>query len=97
MGRGRTTTGTVIACLLRLWIDHDRPIGMPASKNNHENAADADYSSGEKTIDHNGHLNSDAWKPRTLTELQSRFDINDILLFERLQDYLTTELSVDRF
>jgi hypothetical protein len=70
---------------------------MPASKNNHENAADADYSSGEKTIDHNGHLNSDAWKPRTLTELQSRFDINDILLFERLQDYLTTELSVGRF
>lgn len=84
MGRGRTTTGTVIACLLRLRIDHGRPIGMPAIENNHEDITDADYSSGEETIDHNGHLNSDAWKSHTLIELHSRFDINDILLLRKI-------------
>lgn len=84
IGRGRTTTGTVIACLLRLRIDHGRPIGMPAIENNHEDITDADYSSGEETIDHNGHLNSDAWKSHTLIELHSRFDINDILLLRKI-------------
>lgn len=84
MGRGRTTTGTVIACLLRLRINHGRPIGMPAIQNNHEDTTDADYSSGEETIDHNGHLNSESWKPHTLTELHPRFDINDILLLRKI-------------
>lgn len=84
MGRGRTTTGTVIACLLRLRINHGRPIGMPAIQNNHEDTTDADYSSGEETIDHNGHLNSESWKPHTLTELHPKFDINDILLLRKI-------------
>lgn len=84
MGRGRTTTGTVIACLLRLRINHGRPIGMPAIQNNHEDTIDADYSSGEETMDHNGHLNSESWKPHTLTELHPRFDINDILLLRKI-------------
>uniref|UniRef100_A0ACD5X255 Uncharacterized protein n=1 Tax=Avena sativa TaxID=4498 RepID=A0ACD5X255_AVESA len=84
MGRGRTTTGTVIACLLRLRIDHGRPIGMPAIRNNHEDTTDADYWSGEETIDHNGHLNSDSWIPHTLADLHSRFDINDILLLRKI-------------
>ncbi|VAI05746.1 unnamed protein product [Triticum turgidum subsp. durum] len=84
MGRGRTTTGTVIACLLRLRINHGRPIGMPAIQNNHEDTTDADYSSGEETMDHNGHLNSESWKPHTLTELHPRFDINDILLLRKI-------------
>ena len=84
MGRGRTTTGTVIACLLRLRINNGRPIGMPAIQNNHEDTTDADYSSGEETMDHNGHLNSESWKPHTLTELHPRFDINDILLLRKI-------------
>uniref|UniRef100_A0ACD5WWN1 Uncharacterized protein n=1 Tax=Avena sativa TaxID=4498 RepID=A0ACD5WWN1_AVESA len=84
MGRGRTTTGTVIACLLRLRVDYGRPIGMPAIRNNHEDTTDADYSSGEETIDHNGHLSSDSWKPHTLADLHSRFDINDILLLRKI-------------
>ena len=29
MGRGRTTTGTVIACLVKLRIDYGRPLRFP--------------------------------------------------------------------
>ncbi|KQK14315.1 paladin [Brachypodium distachyon] len=84
MGRGRTTTGTVIACLLRLRIDHGRSIRMPTIQDNHEDTNGADYSSGEETIDHNGHLNSESWELQTLTDVHPRFDINDILLLRKI-------------
>src|SRR6266498_241010 len=83
MGRGRTTTGTVIACLLKLRIDHGRPIRIPACQNNHEDANDAGYSRGVETTNH-GHLNSESWKSRTLTKLHSGFGINDILLLRKI-------------
>lgn len=82
MGRGRTTTGTVIACLLKLRIDHGRPIRIPVCQYGHED--DAIYSTGGDTADHNGHLNSESWKPRTLTKLNSGFGINDILLLRKI-------------
>lgn len=84
MGRGRTTTGTVIACLLKLRIDHGRPIRIPSCQNNHEDANDAVYSTGEDTANYNGHLSSESWKPRTLTKLNSGFGIKDILLLRKI-------------
>ncbi|KAK3150056.1 hypothetical protein QOZ80_3AG0227260 [Eleusine coracana subsp. coracana] len=84
MGRGRTTTGTVIACLLKLRIDHGRPIRIPACQNSQEDDNDDGYSSGAETMDHNGHLNSESWKPRTLTKLPSGLGINDILLLRKI-------------
>ncbi|CAN6317707.1 unnamed protein product [Urochloa humidicola] len=84
MGRGRTTTGTVIACLLKLRIDHGRPIRIPSCQNNHEDANDAVYSTGEDTADYNGHLSSESWKTRTLTKLNSGFGIKDILLLRKI-------------
>ncbi|TVU46304.1 hypothetical protein EJB05_05830 [Eragrostis curvula] len=84
MGRGRTTTGTVIACLLKLRIDHGRPIRIPACQNSQEDDDDAGYSSEVETTDHNGDLNSESWKPRTLTKLLSGLGINDILLLRKI-------------
>ncbi|XP_028800975.1 paladin isoform X3 [Neltuma alba] len=46
MGRGRTTTGTVIACLVKLRIDHGKPIKI-LDDVTHE--VDGDSSSGEET------------------------------------------------
>ncbi|KAJ6956755.1 paladin isoform X2 [Populus alba x Populus x berolinensis] len=48
MGRGRTTTGTVIACLLKLRIDYGRPIRVLADDMNHEEV-ESGSSSGEET------------------------------------------------
>ncbi|KAF0922499.1 hypothetical protein E2562_037404 [Oryza meyeriana var. granulata] len=84
MGRGRTTTGTVIACLLRLRIDHGRPIRLPACEYNHEDSNELGYSSGEETTDHNGHLNSSPPRPHTVTEQHPRFGIDDILVLRKI-------------
>lgn len=84
MGRGRTTTGTVIACLLKLRIDHGRPIRIAACQNSQEDDNDNGYSSGAETTDQNGHLNSESWKLRTLTKLPSGLGINDILLLRKI-------------
>ncbi|KAG8062672.1 hypothetical protein GUJ93_ZPchr0003g17250 [Zizania palustris] len=83
MGRGRTTTGTVIACLLRLRIDHGRPIRLPTYENNHEDPDELGYSSGEETTDHNGHLNLSSPRPHTVTE-HPRFGIDDILVLRKI-------------
>ncbi|XP_062110950.1 T-complex protein 1 subunit theta-like [Humulus lupulus] len=48
MGRGRTTTGTVIACLLKLRIDHGRPIKILLDTMTHEEV-DGGTSGGEET------------------------------------------------
>ncbi|KAL9435401.1 hypothetical protein AB3S75_021637 [Citrus x aurantiifolia] len=47
MGRGRTTTGTVIACLLKLRIDYGRPIRVLHEDVTHEEL-DSGSSSGEE-------------------------------------------------
>ncbi|XP_047324882.1 paladin-like [Impatiens glandulifera] len=75
MGRGRTTTGTVIACLLKLRIDHGRPIKIHfESKTGDEEIVEGDdMSSGDETAtnglkDNNNHA----------------FGIDDILLLWKI-------------
>ncbi|MQL95031.1 hypothetical protein Taro_027696 [Colocasia esculenta] len=52
MGRGRTTTGTVIACLLKLRIDHGRPIRI-WSQGEFQEKLDPGSSSGEEALGDN--------------------------------------------
>lgn len=82
MGIGRTTTGTVIACLLKLRMDYGRPIKILLNKKTHEEV-DGGTSSGEDTE------SNTAVSPSTCTEVkqknQSRvFGINDILLLWKI-------------
>ncbi|KAK1280944.1 hypothetical protein QJS04_geneDACA004769 [Acorus gramineus] len=82
MGRGRTTTGTVIACLLKLRIDHGSPIKILLDYGVHDEA-EAGSSSGEEAGG-----DSD---PVTVTtkagngrEPQRAFEIKDILLLRKI-------------
>ncbi|KAI4349837.1 hypothetical protein L6164_010386 [Bauhinia variegata] len=69
MGRGRTTTGTVIACLLKLRIDYGRPIKILDDGFTHEEGINASSSGDETKTD----------------EKQNRvFGINDILLLWKI-------------
>lgn len=54
MGRGRTTTGTVIACLLKLRIEYGRPIRLLHDNMSHEDM-DGNTSSGEETTKEESH------------------------------------------
>ncbi|OAY63817.1 Paladin [Ananas comosus] len=83
MGRGRTTTGTVTACLLRLRLDYGRPIRMHLDNSCHEEM-DISSSSGEEAIGDNGLLDSDASKSENVKELHRSFGINDILLLRKI-------------
>lgn len=75
MGRGRTTTGTVIACLLKLRIDDGRPIRVLADIMNHEEI-DSGSSSGEET---GGCIASPTSRVGAGTEYEHHaFDIDDI-------------------
>lgn len=47
MGRGRTTTGTVIACLVKLRIDYGRPLRFP-SAHTATSEMDSGFTSGEE-------------------------------------------------
>ncbi|EXB44485.1 hypothetical protein L484_013904 [Morus notabilis] len=81
MGRGRTTTGTVIACLLKLRIDYGRPIKILLDSMTHEDA-DGGSSSGEET---GGPVAaSDVAKVRIEKEQGQSFGINDILLLWKI-------------
>lgn len=82
MGIGRTTTGTVIACLLKLRMDYGRPIKILLNKKTHEEV-DGGTSSDEDTE------TNAALSPSTYAEVkqknQSRvFGINDILLLWKI-------------
>lgn len=82
MGIGRTTTGTVIACLLKLRMDYGRPIKILLNKKTHEEV-DVGTSSGEDSE------SNAAVSPSTLPKIkqknQSRaFGINDILLLWKI-------------
>lgn len=82
MGRGRTTTGTVIACLLKLRIDHGRPIRALVDDVTHEEL-DSGSSSGEEGG--NGVMStSDVTDATTETEQGRAFGINDILLLWKI-------------
>ncbi|KAL5539852.1 hypothetical protein UlMin_045473 [Ulmus minor] len=83
MGRGRTTTGTVIACLVKLRIDYGRPIKILLDSMTHEEA-DGGSSSGEETGGCVAALTSDVTKVVIEKEHGRTFGINDILLLWKI-------------
>lgn len=83
MGRGRTTTGTVIACLLKLRIDYGRPIRILADDVTREEV-DSGSSSGEETGDNAASSPSSITRVRTGTEQSRAFGIDDILLLWKI-------------
>ncbi|MBA0589787.1 hypothetical protein Gorai_018517, partial [Gossypium raimondii] len=83
MGRGRTTTGTVIACLVKLRIDNGRPIKVLLDEMNHEHP-DGSTSSGEEIRSDATRLTSSTVKVRTKNEHGRAFGINDILLLWKI-------------
>lgn len=83
MGRGRTTTGTVIACLVKLRIDYGRPIKILGDDVTHEES-DGGSSSGDEAGSYVTPLTSNTLQ-RKIDEKQNRvFGINDILLLWKI-------------
>ncbi|KAJ4847728.1 hypothetical protein Tsubulata_006902 [Turnera subulata] len=83
MGRGRTTTGTVIACLLKLRIDYGRPIRVLSDDLTHEDV-DSGSSSGEENGENTAAPTSDIARIRFGTEQGRTFGIDDILLLWKI-------------
>ncbi|KAJ6803183.1 paladin [Iris pallida] len=83
MGRGRTTAGTVIACLLKLRIAHGRPIRIQLDDGYNE-VLDNCSSSGEEAIGDSDPSISDDIKPGKEKEPHHIFGINDILLLRKI-------------
>uniref|UniRef100_A0A6N2NAG9 Tyrosine specific protein phosphatases domain-containing protein n=1 Tax=Salix viminalis TaxID=40686 RepID=A0A6N2NAG9_SALVM len=83
MGRGRTTTGTVIACLLKLRIDYGRPIRVIADDITHEEV-ESGSSSGEETGGDPAASTSDIASVKTDMEEVRAFGIDDILLLRKI-------------
>uniref|UniRef100_A0A5B7CA18 Paladin n=1 Tax=Davidia involucrata TaxID=16924 RepID=A0A5B7CA18_DAVIN len=83
MGRGRTTTGTVIACLLKLRIDYGRPIRILFDDMSHEEV-DGGTSSGDETGGHCTPSATSIVKGRPGKEPGRPFGINDILLLWKI-------------
>ena len=83
MGRGRTTTGTVIACLVKLRINYGRPIEVLLDEMNHEQP-DGSSSSGEESGSNATRLTSSTVKVRTNNEQGRAFGIDDILLLWKI-------------
>ncbi|KAL4323919.1 hypothetical protein GQ457_11G001890 [Hibiscus cannabinus] len=89
MGRGRTTTGTVIACLVKLRINYGRPIKVLLDEVNHEQP-DESSSSGDESGSNATRLKSSIVEVRAKNEQGCAFGIDDILLLwkiTRLFDY----------
>lgn len=83
MGIGRTTTGTVIACLLKLRIDYGRPIRILLDDISHEEV-DGGSSSGEETGGNGAASTSSISNVRTEKEQGRAFGIDDILLLWKI-------------
>ncbi|PKA51507.1 hypothetical protein AXF42_Ash002873 [Apostasia shenzhenica] len=83
MGRGRTTTGTVIACLLKLRIYYGRPIKMQledvCNRESEIGSTLCELASGDNTA-----LVLSVAKSRSGKELHRAFGINDILLLRKI-------------
>ncbi|XP_076895977.1 uncharacterized protein LOC143548775 isoform X1 [Bidens hawaiensis] len=81
MGRGRTTTGTVIACLVKLRLDHGRPVRIlhddMACGGESDNGTSSGDESGPESIS----------KTRTQTNASHAFGINDILLLWKITSF----------
>ncbi|CAM8986438.1 unnamed protein product [Rhodiola kirilowii] len=83
MGRGRTTTGTVIACLLKLRIDHGRPIRI-LERDLPPPPLDGDASSGDDTGSFDATSSSSILRSMIEDEKTRAFGINDILLLSKI-------------
>ncbi|XP_074303708.1 uncharacterized protein LOC141638201 isoform X2 [Silene latifolia] len=82
MGRGRTTTGTVIACLLKLRIDYGKPIRI-LSDDWSNCVMDDSSSSGEETMGDEV-VSSSRVDLGTGRKSSRAFGINDILLLWKI-------------
>ncbi|CAN6569823.1 unnamed protein product [Malus baccata var. baccata] len=83
MGRGRTTTGTVIACLLKLRIDYGRPIKILVDNITLEEV-DGGSSSGDETGGSSAASTSSVTNFRNEKEQSRVFGMNDILLLWKI-------------
>ncbi|KAI6672581.1 hypothetical protein NL676_000487 [Syzygium grande] len=83
MGRGRTTTGTVIACLLKLRIDYGRPIKILFDDGKQEEVDDG-TSSGEENGGNGAASTSPVSKEKFSEEQGRAFGINDIVLLWKI-------------
>ncbi|XP_027365720.1 paladin-like isoform X2 [Abrus precatorius] len=83
MGRGRTTTGTVIACLVKLRIDYGRPIKI---LRDYVTRAEVDggSSSGDEVGDYVAALTHSTLQVKTDEKQNHVFGINDILLLWKI-------------
>nr|XP_027099730.1 paladin-like isoform X1 [Coffea arabica] len=81
MGIGRTTTGTVIACLLKLRIDYGRPIRVLTDNTSPEEFGGG-ISSGDESECHASTSTAMTTKPQRYTSYA--FGINDILLLWKI-------------
>ncbi|XP_050236366.1 uncharacterized protein LOC126686370 [Mercurialis annua] len=83
MGRGRTTTGTVIACLLKLRMDYGRPIRVLVDDMTCEEM-DSGSSSGEETGSNASMSPANNTLIRMGTNQGRAFGIDDILLLWKI-------------
>ncbi|KAH9319094.1 hypothetical protein KI387_020863 [Taxus chinensis] len=84
MGRGRTTTGTVIACLVKIRLDYGKPLRLPSA---HTTTSESDngFTSGEEAG--NESCDTTAGSPEAKKghqELFPSFGIDDILLIRKI-------------
>lgn len=82
MGIGRTTTGTVTACLLKLRIDRGRPIRVLHDASNPD--LGGDLSSDDESEGQSHPPASLVLKSRPQTHTNDAFGINDILLLWKI-------------
>ncbi|XP_027349886.1 paladin-like isoform X2 [Abrus precatorius] len=83
MGRGRTSTGTVIACLVKLRIDYGRPIKTLNDVVTHEES-DCGSSSGDEAGGDVTALTSNTSQVEADEKQNHVFRINDILLLWKI-------------
>lgn len=84
MGRGRTTTGTVIACLLKLRIEYGRPIRVLADDMVQEEEVEEGSSSGEENGGNSSPTPTSLVKENKKNEQTHAFGMNDILLLWKI-------------
>ncbi|CAA7030575.1 unnamed protein product [Microthlaspi erraticum] len=84
MGRGRTTTGTVIACLVKLRINYGRPIKVLYDVLTHEIVDEDSSSGGEETGSNNAETRPRSEGQRTEDEHGRAFGMDDILLLWKI-------------
>ncbi|CAN8267845.1 unnamed protein product [Cochlearia groenlandica] len=84
MGRGRTTTGTVIACLVKLRINYGRPVKVLYDVLTHEIVDEDSSSGGEESGGNNSETRTRISGRRTEEEQGHSFGMDDILLLWKI-------------